>query len=83
MCAALPQNYYLLGKRKHRHPEGVSLVEEAVRPSRKWVFTLLVEGPQRSLGQEELNTRQLPHYLLVNVFFCFLLLGSNPKSCAS
>lgn len=44
-----PRIYYLLGKRKHRHPEGVSLVEEAVRPSRKWVFTLLVEGPQRSL----------------------------------
>lgn len=46
------------------------MVEEAVRPSRKWVFTLLVEGPQRSLRQEELNTRQLPHYLLVNVFYC-------------
>lgn len=50
MCDAFPQNLPSAREEKALGTmRGSALVEEAVRPSRKWVFTLLVEGPQKSL----------------------------------
>lgn len=82
MRDTFPQN--LLSAREEKAlgtMRGSALLEEAVRPSRKWVFTLLVEGPWRSLEghnrQEQLNSKQVPHDLLVHA--CFPVLGSNPR----
>lgn len=62
------------------------MVEEASRPSGKWLFTLLVEGTQRSLEGHSrargTELKQLPHCLLFKALFHFPVLGSNPKAGA-
>lgn len=87
MCDAFPQN--LLSAREEKALGTVrrsALVEEASRPSGKWLFTLLVEGTQRSLEGHSrargTELKQLPHCLLFKALFHFPVLGSNPKAGA-